>query len=171
MKNAWLFIGVFGVGLVVNPYLGCSSDDPDFNYTEQDMQAAVLGDWEGMADIDGISVPFTLTLEQASAKTGTQRAAPPGVTPQCSSRSFVKPAAACVSTSSMPLSGVITSSHGSFDGPVVGALRAYRDLEPAELELTLEDGRELRGSLKSERIREGTIWETRQVGSFSLARP
>ena len=71
MMRTWLVFGVFGVALVVNPYLGCSSSEEDFTYSEQDMKAAILGEWQGTGELDGEAVAFTLKLEQASAKSKT----------------------------------------------------------------------------------------------------
>jgi hypothetical protein len=171
MTSKWLQLGLFGVALVLNPYVACSSDEEDFTYSEQDMKTAVLGVWEGMADLHGESVPFTLALEQASAKSKTQGIVPPTVKPQCASRSFVKPAAACVSMSRMPLVGTVTSANPALNGAVSGELEAFRDLNPSQLVLTLEDGKMMTGTLKSDRVSDGVIRETGQVGSFSLARP
>jgi hypothetical protein len=172
MTKKWLLLGMFGVALVVNPYLACStsSGEEDFTYSEQDMKAAILGDWEGAADLDGESVPFTLKLEQASAKSKTQSVSAPGIKPQCGSRSFVKPAAACASISTMPLVGTITSANPSLNGAITGELSASRILDKAELRLQLEDGRTLNGSLDSDEVSDGRIFASAQVGTFSLAR-
>lgn len=172
MSKNWLYLGVFGIALVVNPYLACSSSSEEaFTYSEQDMKAAILGDWQGAADLDGESVPFTLALEQASAKSRTQSISAPGVKPQCGSRSFVKAAAACVSESVMPLVGTVTSSNPSLNGVVTGELSASRILDKAGLRLQLEDGRTLNGSLNGDEIADGRIFASEQVGTFSLARP
>lgn len=171
MTKKWLYLGVFGVALVVNPYLACSSSEDDFTYSEQDMKAAILGDWQGTADLDGESAPFTLTLEQASANSKTQSVAAPGVKPQCGSRSFVKPAAACASESVMPLVGTITSASPALNGVVTGELSASRILDDAGLRLQLEDGRTLIGTLGDAEVSNGRISTGEQVGTFSLVRP
>jgi hypothetical protein len=171
MTKNWLYLGVFGVALVVNPYLACSSSEEDFTYSEQDMKAVILGDWEGTADLDGESVPFTLTLEQASAKSSTQSVSAPSAKPQCGSRSFVKPAAACISESVMPLVGSITSANPTLNGAVTGELSASRILDKAGLRLQLEDGRTLNGMLSDNEVSDGGIFADAQVGTFSLARP
>jgi hypothetical protein len=171
MNKKWLLWGVFGVVLVVNPYLACSSSEEDFTYSEADMKAAILGDWQGNADLDGESVPFTLSLGQASAKSKTQSVAPPLVKPQCGTRSFVKPAAACSSESVMPLIGTVTSSNPGLNGVVTGELSAYRTLDKAGLRLELEDGRTLNGTLKGDEVTDGSVWDSREIGTFSLERP
>jgi hypothetical protein len=135
------------------------------------MKAAILGDWEGTADLDDESVPFTLTLEQASAKSKTQSVSPPTVKPQCGSRSFVKPAAACTSESVMPLVGSITSSNPALNGVVTGELSASRILDKAGLRLQLEDGRTLNGTLSDGEVSDGRIFAAAQIGTFSLSRP
>lgn len=167
----WWLLGVFGLALIVNPYVACSSSsEADFTYSEADMKVAILGDWTGTADLDGESVPFTLSLEQASASSKAQ-SAPPSIRPQCGSRSFVKPAAACVSESVMPLVGTLTSSNPGLNGPVTGELVASRILDKAGLRLQLDDGRTLNGTLDDGEVTDGSVYDSRQVGSFSLERP
>lgn len=168
-SGKWLAWCFFGVALLVNPQLACSSNDEgEFSYDEGDMKAAILGEWAGVADLDGESVHFTLTLEQASSALSTKA---PSVRPQCASRSFVKPAGACVTMSQMPLAGAITSSSPSLDGVVSGQLIASRLLEPSRLELQLEDGRTMSGELSAGKVRDGQVWASAQVGTFSLSRP
>lgn len=169
MQSKWLLLGVLGLALVINPYLACSSED-EFNYSESEMKSAVLGEWEGTAELNGESVSFSLTLEQAPSKSKTQSA--PRVTPQCGTRSFVKPAAACVSMSEMPLAGSIASANPELDGLVEGYAHAYVNLDPTELDLVLESGLTLHGNIKSGSLKDGSI-NTREdnAGTFSLTRP
>jgi len=172
MSKKWLLLGAFGVALVINPYLGCSSsDDDEFQYSEADMKAAILGEWQGNADLDGESVPFTVSLEQSSSSSKTQSVSAPRIKPQCGTRSFVKPAAACVSESVMPLVGTVTSSNPGLNGHVTGELSASLILDQAGLRLQLEDGRTLRGTLDGDEVTDGKVWDARQVGTFSLERP
>jgi hypothetical protein len=162
---------LFGLAFVINPNLACSSsDDEDFTYSEQDMKAAVLGEWQGSADIDGEAIAFTLTLEQASSKSTTQSISAPPYRPQCGSRSFVRPAAACISMSSMPLVGTITSDSELLAGVVEGEATAYRNLDTAGIDLELEDGTLLGGSIEQQAIESGVI-SGAQTGSFVLSRP
>jgi hypothetical protein len=173
MNKTWLLLGVFGVALVVNPYLACkSTDDDEFEYTEAEMKQAVLGTWEGTAELEGESVAFSLVLEQASDKSKTQSVSAPGVKPQCSSRSFVKPAAACVSMSEMPLTGTITSQNPELNGVLDGGAHAYLSLDSISLDLVLESGKTLSGALRDDALSEGSIRASSgDVGRFSLARP
>ncbi|MES1187801.1 MAG: hypothetical protein ABUL60_28540 [Myxococcales bacterium] len=172
MTKKWLIVPVFGLALIANPYLGCShSDENGYSYSEADMKRAVLGSWEGNADIDGESVEFSLVLEQASAKSKTQSISAPKAQPQCSSRSFVKPAAACWVTTSMPVSGTITSVNPALNGAVDGVVTAGADLDPAELSLRLEDGTQLSGAFKKQALSDGHVTKPQQIGTFSLSRP
>jgi hypothetical protein len=43
MSKKWLLLGVFGLALVINPYLACSSNEDAFSFSESDLKAAVLG--------------------------------------------------------------------------------------------------------------------------------
>ncbi|HEX2875631.1 MAG TPA: hypothetical protein VHP33_30475 [Polyangiaceae bacterium] len=170
MTKKWLLLGVFGLALVINPYLGCSSKDDDFDYTESEMKEAVLGDWVGTADIDGESADFTLSLQQASAKSNVQSLPAPKVQPQCASRSFVKPAAACWNTTTMPLVGTITSVNPALNGVVDGEAFSGSTLDSVNLSLHLEDGKQLSGMLKKGSLSDGSISSKVELGTFSLAR-
>jgi hypothetical protein len=171
MTKKWLLLGVFGLALVINPYLGCSSNDDEFSYSESDLKAAVLGNWQGTADLDGEQVEFSLVLEQAPAKSKTQSLSAPRVKPQCSSRSFVKPAAACISMSDMPLVGTLTSVNPELNGAVDGEVQAYRDLDGIDIALRLEGGKELRGQVKGQSLSDGQISAGTKLGTFALTRP
>jgi hypothetical protein len=171
MTKKWLLLGVFGFAFVMNPYLACSNaKESDFSYSEADMKDAALGSWEGTAEIDGESVDFSLVLEQASAKSKTQGVSAPKVQPQCASRSFVKPAGACLTMSEMLVVGTLTSVNPALNGPVDGSVVAYKDLGPAELTLLLDDGTRLDGKLEKQALSEGQI-SAKQLGTFSLSRP
>ncbi len=168
----WLVLGVFGLALVLNPYLACSSSSgaSDFTYAEADMRGAVLGTWQGNAEIDGEAVPFSLVLEQASGKSRTQSLSAPKVQPQCGSRSFVKAAAACISLSDMPVIGMLSSENPAFNGAVEGHVQAFRTLEAAPLTLQLEDGKVLSGTIEKQALSEGRIAAAADIGTFSMAR-
>lgn len=173
MNKKWLLLGVFGLALVVNPYLACSSsNDTEFRYSEADMKEAVLGTWQGTAEMDGETVEFSLVLEQASAKSKTQSVSAPKVQPQCTSRSFVKPAGACWVMSTMPLVGTLTSVNPALNGAVDGEARIDGvELGAAELSLRLEDGKQLSGALEKQALSDGSITSKARLGTFSLSRP
>jgi hypothetical protein len=172
MTKKWLVLSAFGLALLVNPYLACSnSNENEFSYSEADMKDAVLGTWQGTADIDGETLEFSLVLEQASAKSKTQSVSAPKVQPQCSSRSFVKPAAACEALSQMPIVGTLTSVNPALNGAVDGDVLAYQNLDRVELSLRLEDGTQLSGMLETQALADGRILKPEQVGTFSLSRP
>jgi len=171
MSNKWLTLAALGLALVVNPYVACSeSSESDFTYSEADMKAALLGSWQGTAELDGVTTPFSLSLEQGSHKTKVRSVSAPHVQPQCGGRSFVKPAAACVAETTMPLVGVLSSENPALNGPVDGYFVAYRTLEAVELHLALE-GVVLFGTIKDQALSEGSIESAPQTGSFSLSRP
>ena len=171
MINKWILLGVFGVTLVVNPYLACSSKDDEFSYSEAELKQAVLGNWVGTADIDGESFDFSLVLEQAPAKSETQSTAAPQVQPQCAQRSIVKPAGACISMTQMAVVGTLTSVNPALNGSLDGDVYAYKDLGPAELELRLEDGKQLAGRIEKQALSDGSVTAPAKIGGFSLARP
>ena len=173
MNKKWLLLGVFGVALVINPYLGCSSsNENEFSYSEADLKDAVLGTWQGTADIDGETVEFSLVLEQASAQSKTQSISAPRVQPLCTSRSFVKPAGACGVSTSMPVSGTLTSVNPALNGVVDGEVSVYgKDLRAAALALRLEDGTQLSGAIEKQSLSDGRVLKSQEAGTFSLSRP
>ena len=174
MSKKWLLLGVFGVALVINPYLACSSsNEEEFSFSESDLKDAVLGTWQGTADIAGETVAFSLVLEQASAKSKTQSLSAPEVQPQCGSRSFVKPAGACIAATTMPLSGTLTSVNPALNGVVDGEVNILgNDLRAADLVLRLEDGTQLNGVIEKQAISDGLVVGSQQeLGTFSLTRP
>src|ERR1041384_6785882 len=162
----WLLLGAFGLALVVNPYLACSSNEgeSDFNYSEDEMKRALLGTWQESALLEGETVHFSLVLEQARAR------AAPGSAPQCASRSFVKPAAACIASTNMPVVGTLTSVSPDLNGAVDGGFTAFRTLDGAMLNLRLESGTVLLGTVKEDALVDGSL-RSGATGSFSLQRP
>jgi hypothetical protein len=168
----WLVLAALGLALVVNPYLGCSeSGESDFTYSEADMKLALLGSWEGTAEIEGVTTPFSLSLEQASSSAKTHSLTAPRAQPQCGSRSFVKPAAACASETTMPLLGVLSSENPALNGVVDGYFVAYRTLDSVGLHLRLDGGAVLSGRIEGKGLSEGLLENTPQTGSFVLSRP
>lgn len=173
MAKNWLIGAVFGVALVVNPYLGCSrsDDQDDFKYSEEEMKLAVLGSWQGSVEIEGVETPFALSLAQASAESRSQALGAPRVRPQCSSRSFVKPAGACSSESRMPLVGTLSSENPELNGALDGDVSALLTLDSVFLSLRLETGVELVGVIKDQAVSDGQLRNANQQSSFSLSRP
>jgi len=134
-KFAWT--GVFVTAFVVNPNLACSSDpdgdfDGEFDYGEAEMEQGVVGTYSGTAE--GSDEAITLVVRRAPAPRGSNGAT--SLRPQCGSRSFVAPAGACISMSSMALEGELTSSAGTFDATLTGTFEAYRTLDSANLSLS-----------------------------------
>lgn len=172
MNRKWLLFGIFGLALVINPYLACSSNEDGFSFSESDLKAAVLGTWQGTAELDGETVEFALVLEQASAKSKAQSLSAPKVQPQCGARSFVKPAGACISSTTMPVSGTLTSVNPALNGVVDGEVNILGNLlSLAELALRLEDGTVLSGAIEQQSLSDGSITSKVQLGTFSLSRP
>lgn len=172
MTKKLLAAGALSLGFLANPYLACSeSGQSDFTYSEADMKQAVLGTWQGSAELDGESTPFSLSLEQAASKSKAARAAAPRVEPECGSRSFVRPAAACLAETRMPLVGALSSESPALNGAVDGYVVAYRTLDSVQLELRLDSGVVLSGQLEAQALSEGSLKNAGQAGSFTLARP
>lgn len=172
MAKKGLIYALFGVALVVNPYLACSpSGGGNFEYSEAEMKLAVLGSWQGTAELDGVSTPFSLSLEQGSSKSQTQGVGAPASRPQCTSRSFVKPAGACSSESRMPLVGTLSSENPQLNGALDGDVSALTTLDAVFVNLRLESGVELVGVIKDQAVNEGSLGSPAQKGTFSMSRP
>jgi hypothetical protein len=132
----------FFIALVVNPNFGCGSGgDPSYGsndgytYGENEMEAAVVGTYAGTVNIDGTAETVTLTIERSVTTGAAAR-----LTPLCGTRtfSFVKPAGACISISTMALTATLVSS-GTFvkSTELTGEFDAYLTLSG---ELNLSDG-------------------------------
>lgn len=150
----------FGFFLVANPayFISCSSTEDDgFQYDEADMLEVVeqLSDTEPL-DIDfpselrGYQVEFQ--LEQSSAPPSEQSAQLSPIQASwvksahaCDQRTFVKAAAACLSTSSLPLEGTVRIKDGEEvvqTLEVEGFMRVHSNLlSQAEFDLSFESVR------------------------------
>jgi hypothetical protein len=99
----------------MNPALACSSSDTDaFEYGEAEMVAAVQGTWRlTYTRPEGTSVViFDIS---AGPKPNGALAAPPGLTPQCETRTFTRPAAACSPSSQLALTAAVTEANPPLD--------------------------------------------------------
>jgi hypothetical protein len=147
VNKRWLLFGGFGLALLVTPYLACSSHEgsADTSYSEADVKAAVLGTWQGSAEIDGETVPFSLVLEPLVGKAQTG-----GV---------------------ISVTGTLTSEDPALNGVVDVHVGPSTRIALA-MELRLDDGKRLSGSLEGGSIGDGEIATPGHGrGSFSLARP
>jgi hypothetical protein len=146
--NKYAGLGLFVVAFFLNPALACSGsgeEEPSFGETE--MRAAVAGTYVGVLKATGESV--TVVLDEAvgtssSATQSTRRV-------QCSSRSFIRPAAACADMTSMGLSGTLMSSEGQIPETTLGGMfRVYGlALEYGQLDITTAEGGKLTANYDS----------------------
>lgn len=110
------------------------------------MEAAVVGTYAGTVSGDGAAETITLTI----ARSVTPIGAAASVRPLCGTRTFfVKPAGACITSSTMALTATLTSSGTIVNGgTLTGEFRAYLTLEgeinlsngPYSLFATYQDG-------------------------------
>ena len=140
-RNQLLF-GALGLALLVTPYLACSSGTEAAPADVGELQAKLLGTWQGTAELDGETIPFSLTLEHAPTKDAPERLA---------------------------VAGSLTSENPTFDGAVDGHV-GFAKQRPT-LSLRLDDGKILLGTLEGEALRDGHIDNVAHTGSFGLTRP
>lgn len=135
-----------GLVLLGLPYLACSSREGsgDPSKSEADLKAAVLGTWQGTAEIDGETVPFSLTLQPVAARAATAR--------------------------SLFLTGSLTSENPDVNGALDGAASAEVDGDALEVRFRLDDGKIFSGRVESGAITDGRINDKAPVGSFSMSR-
>lgn len=123
---------IFVVGLVafaMNPALACSSaDEPAFEYGEAEMTNAVEGLWtlnfplpgpEGMAAV-------TLRIEKGTA---TSALPAPSTEPQCGTRTFMRPAAACSPSTQLMLAATVVDTNHPLDLPAGKGAFSVRSLK------------------------------------------
>jgi len=138
MKSHHPLVWVLGfTAFVMNPAFACSSSpsEDEFDFGVKEMIGAVQGTWRlTYARPDATSV-VTFSIAPGPAGNGAV-AAPPGLSPQCGSRTFTRPAAVCIPTSRLELAVSIdeadppldvTTSKGSYT--VFGATYVAGQLE------------------------------------------
>ena len=141
MLRTTLTLALAASALLFVPWTGCGVEDDEFLFGEPEMRQAVVGDWLGTLSPSGTGLH--LSLEQATVETRRS-----GL---CGNRSFVRPAAACIAVTEMPLTGRVSTDDGRFqDVPVrgtfvvTGAALTYGwlelDLGGAVLEAAWEEG-------------------------------
>jgi hypothetical protein len=136
----------FALGaFILNPMIACeSSEDKDFTFGETEMRAVVTGTYSGVVTNTGEAI--SLTVDEAAA-TGTSTVQ--GLYRlQCESRSFVRPAAACIVETTMSLQGDVSSENDAIaNGKLTGVfVVGGSDLSNGYVELTLESGGTIRAS-------------------------
>lgn len=156
IQRSFVGLAVFFVAFVVNPlyFAGCVSADPEPNFGEAEMVAllATVNSTDVWAfSTNGQSYELTLTLDRA---THASRAVPrkdafSATAMACGTRSFYQSAAACITVTSLPLTGsfMLERVSGSERATVAanvafeGALVVYGDtIGSAHLDLTFRDG-------------------------------
>ena len=107
MKRLLTSVALGLCALAVNPMVACQSegDEAGYEFDEADMRQAVTGSYVGKVISTGESVRITLDQTGAPSARSTQHYK----RVQCSTRSFVKPAAACVDSTTMELTAHVTS--------------------------------------------------------------
>jgi hypothetical protein len=118
MKSRYPLIFVVGfVAFAMNPTLACSSvDEPEFDYGEAEMTKAVEGLWSLTFPLPGAegTAAVTLRIEKGTA-TSTLPAS--SIEPQCGTRTFMRPAAACSPSSELMLAATIVDTSHPLDVP------------------------------------------------------
>jgi hypothetical protein len=135
MKKPIASIAFALAALILNPMVACqdssSSGEDQYNFSESEMRSTVAGTYSGTVQTTGESVVVIVTQTPAPGTSTTQAAR----SPQCGTRSFVQPAAACVVSTTMAITAHVSSPNaslgetdlkGSFD--VYGAELTYGTL-------------------------------------------
>jgi hypothetical protein len=146
MNARYLALGGCALALLIAPYLACSSHEGpgDPGRSDADMRAAVIGTWQGSAEIDGETVPFSLGLQPAQRR----------------------PAA----VHGVSVVGTLTSENPDLNGALDGVVTAEIDDEGLDVALRLEDGKIFSGRVERSAITDGHINDKAPVGSFSMSR-
>jgi hypothetical protein len=140
-----LLLGALGLALLVTPYLACSSSESDTPAQgAEQQQARLLGNWQGTAEIDGETIPFSLSLDARPQKSSPER---------------------------LVVAGTLTSENPAFDGAVDGYFGVDASSQRATLSLRLDDGKTLLGTLEGEALSDGRIVNVARTGTFGLTRP
>jgi hypothetical protein len=120
----------------LNPALACGGGDekPTFQFGAAELRAAIEGTWSlTLTPSGGAAKSLVVRIEQATQ-------APSDATPPCGGRTLVKPAAACVPITTMPLQVTMLSGDAAFEGVALSGNFAVTGFEFSEGQVTLAVG-------------------------------
>jgi hypothetical protein len=167
-------VGIVGVlALVLSPFYGCHAETR-FDYDEDDMRAAVEGTWvlrvPATETAAAREITFTLTQASKVARRGDDGIFSVRAASACSSRTFVRPAHACIDSTTMPLDVEVIAG---LDRPSTPTGRLLVEGTGgrwmfAELRITL-DGSTLTARLERDGAVESAAWDDASDG-VSLTR-
>jgi hypothetical protein len=155
-----LFVtAVWLAALVLNPFYACEDGAEGFQFTEADVRGAIEGTWK--LEIAG-HAPITLAIREVhgavQARAGTGWVASAAA---CGSRSFVRPAHACMDFTMMELDvRVLAGARGSTYGRVDVAGTHFHG---AELHVSIYSPRSRSGALRGPAEPDLSIGDTRVV--------
>jgi hypothetical protein len=142
MKKSMLSVALSLAALILNPMVACqdtsNGSDEQYNFGESEMRQTVVGTYTGTVQSTGETVIVTVT--QAS---NTGNSTPQSVrSPQCGTRSFVKTASACMSSTTMTLTAHLSSTNPSLgELDLTGKFDVYgSELSNGTLMLSEADG-------------------------------
>jgi hypothetical protein len=98
--------------LILNPMVACQdggSSEEEYNFGESEMREAVAGTYTGTIQSTGETVVVTVTQASTTGTTTPQSVR----SLQCGTRSFVKTASACITSTTMPLAAHLSSPNAS----------------------------------------------------------
>jgi len=146
VNRRWFMLGAAGFALCLLPYLACSSREgsADTSHSATNLSAAVLGTWQGSAEIDGETVPFSLVLQPAARQSSAARG--------------------------LSLIGTLTSENPELNGAIDGVASIEVDGDRIDAALRLDDGKVLSGRVEAGVITDGRIHDKAAVGSFTMSR-
>ncbi|HXK18119.1 MAG TPA: hypothetical protein VNG33_09975, partial [Polyangiaceae bacterium] len=133
MNGRYLALGGCALALLITPYLACSSHGGtgDPGRSEADMGAAAIGTWQGSAEIDGETVPFSLGLQLAPRRSAAAHG--------------------------LSVVGTLTSENPDLNGALDGVVTAEIDDEGLDVALRLEDGKIFSGRVEHSVLTDGHI--------------
>ena len=138
-----LVLAGLGLSLLGLPYMACSGDATPAGEGSAELQAKLLGTWQGAAELEGETIPFSLTLDHAATKDAPER---------------------------LSVVGSMASENPKLDGDVDGSFAVQADGRAA-LSLRLQDGTVLLGILTRDALKDGRVNGPAWSGGFGLWRP
>jgi len=163
MAHALRTLIAFAVVVITLPACSASSDSdegPTFGAAE--MQAVVVGTWNGTLTVGGNTAAMTLVLEHAA----------PGKSPSCSNRTLgVDPE--CVDMTSMGVKGTLTTADGAYTAsPLTGTFQVIGlELSGGYLDLKLNDGKRISAQQKDKGFSGCTLYDDQgEAGSCTMAK-
>lgn len=166
VRNWGVSLSAAVMAALINPaVIGCSaeSEESEWAFDDADMDEAISGGYSGQVNEEQVTIFISRPANLQSASPSVDSQFDLDVlrqrSLQCGSRSFVRPAGACISTTSMDFDADVTSSSSVLpSGKFKGRFTVWSsDLSFGRLSFSLGDSRSLNADFEDGEITRWTV--------------